>query len=76
MKPDVGWLLMMIALWLYGLWPTLYPDHFRRTGVRYQKIPMLNSLTPPAEVIRVLGWIYTLLFGGAIVMVLVRYLTK
>ncbi len=27
----VGWL----AFWLYGLWPALHPEHFRKVSLRY-----------------------------------------
>jgi hypothetical protein len=28
-------LVVWLAFWLYGLWPALYPEYFRKVNLRY-----------------------------------------
>ena len=56
MAPDqMPWpmLLMFALFWVYGLWPTLKPEHFRQTCIRGHAPRSLEPYAASAEQIRV-----------------------
>ena len=49
---------------LYGLWPALKPDHFRRLGLMYARPRSLaETLAPPAGWIRIFGILWLIISG-------------
>jgi hypothetical protein len=55
-------LVAVIAFWLYGFWPALYPEHFRRKGVQYAPRPLRPHIYP-AGIIRICGVLWLMMMG-------------
>ena len=62
------WISILIAMWGYGLWPTFYPEHYRRTALRYVRSSSLaNGPLSSPRMIRIVGIIFTIILGSLIV---------
>jgi hypothetical protein len=67
------WVAMVAAFWLYGMWPAFWPEHFRRTGVRYFRPRSLaEEVILPVGIIRLLGLTWVTVFGFVLILSVIR----